>query len=57
MRQNPGLAGFTEAQAEKRRIWLSGNRRQRFVDGFRVLAKLLRVAIDLPRRFADVCQG
>jgi len=52
--KNPGLAGFTEGQAEKRRIWLSGNRRQRFADGFGVLAKLFRVAIDLPRRSADV---
>jgi len=54
MRQNPGLAGFTDGQAEKRRIWLSGNQRQRFADGFGVLAKLFRVAIDLPRRSVDV---
>jgi hypothetical protein len=38
-------------------IWLSRNRRQRFAHGFAVLAKLLRVVIDLPRRFAGVCEG
>lgn len=33
------------------------HRRPRFANGFGVLAKLLRVAIDLPSGCADVCQG
>jgi hypothetical protein len=54
MRVIPDALVGKRPRAEKRRIWLSGNRRQPFADGFGVLAKLFRVAIDLPRRSADV---